>query len=694
MTPALAPTGMKRPGFPGPKHGRPTALRVQSSGQVLDSQPAATWTRVAVKGKGPTIARIADWALRENTIIRWLPASGALGIMLLNPLPVTTSVKNNGFYEPFPYRDWQYPYDARNPSENPPSSIQLSGRGPIGQIERASEPKYLCLAETMRPFNVAQWRKEHGSDIALEYVLVSYTSQHFRTTDDYMMLHAIGKHAAEAAQVKCYWVGCSCLGSPEEVEENVWRISDVILGAFQVVVAVAGPIGMKQPGRLPDNLLRDWGNRVWILPELLLTPEHNDIRIYTVNQSLDRRRQIEECLNTPPDQVNRRNFSRFWEDDKNVGQLIDHYEGSVILSPLELVITALRCLGVRNTTQYLPGDLSYALMALLRQRPNPRRNDSAFQAFARLSLANDSNRLLERVICLLPESPFAPWYSFKDHWDASLWDIYPSTQVCGIGKNDTIILDGARAANIRWKSFATVILRGNDTVKRRIVRLSLAFLSPILLMAIILLAEGSAGPIKIPALKAIGGVMFGIVVLVWLFSPIMVDRLYNGKVWAAQPWFFGIEGYMPLHEIERHLFGADKGRLSWSTTASSLSKHDVLQHQYYKDYCEGQDPSKYPDVAERMKRASRSSASEEKVFTLVDTYTMTVTLFTAVKPPVAVLCCGEEGGMQRALLCSYDWTDNTLYRETVLRMETRAFWKMNPVARVRLGLGTMAQKEI
>ena len=65
---------------------------------------------------------------------------------------------------------------------------------------------------------------------------------------------------------------------------------------------------------------------------------------------------------------------------------------------------------------------------------------------------------------------------------------------------------------------------------------------------------------------------------------------------------------------------------------------------------------------------------------------MTVTLFEAVRPPVAVVLCGEEGGMQRALLCSEDWTTGTLYRETVLRMETRVWDKTDTLARVRLGL--------
>lgn len=59
---------------------------------------------------------------------------------------------------------------------------------------------------------------------------------------------------------------------------------------------------------------------------------------------------------------------------------------------------------------------------------------------------------------------------------------------------------------------------------------------------------------------------------------------------------------------------------------------------------------------------------EERIFALVDTNTLSVTLFSAVRPPVAVVLCGEEGGMQRALLCSYDWSTQTLYRETVMRM--------------------------
>ncbi|KAI4107034.1 MAG: hypothetical protein LQ339_002730 [Xanthoria mediterranea] len=534
-----------------------------------------------------------------------------------------------------------------------------------------------------------------GSPSELRHGLVLASSSSRQTTNDRDSLHGIGLRAADAAVVQACWLSCSCLGDTGiKQEETAWRISDVIRGAFQVVIAVAGPVGEKEVGEFPVKLLHEWGDRVWTLPELLLSPER-DIEIYTLNRSLDSAQQLEQCLNSPPDRNSRRDFARFSKDESIVGQLLDHYEGSVILSPLELIATALKCLGRRNTTQHLPGDLSYSLMGLLRQRPNARKDDSAFQAFARLSLANDSNMLLERLICLLPPDPFAPWNSFEDHWDASLWDVYPRTQICGIGDNDTVILDGARAASIRWKSFKKVILHTNLTVIRRIAVIALTIVSPLFIVAIAMLAATASidtySSYSTTPHKAAGGIFLTLCLIVLLLSPWLIKKLYLGKVWNAQPWFFGIEGYASLSEIETKLFGADLGRLSWSMTASSLSRHDLLAHKDFVNYCEGQDPQTDTEIQARIQRALHSTESQEKIFTLVDTYTMTVTLFAAVKPPVAVLACGEEGGMQRALLCSYDWTNNTMYRETVLRMETPAYWRMSPIRRVRLGLQTRAK---
>lgn len=558
------------------------------------------------------------------------------------------------------------------------------GQPLIGKIERISEPDYLCLCleSGMETIHVSQWRDKHGKGAKLEYVFVSYTSSQFRSTEDMLYLHRVGQNAAQRAGVNAYWLGCSCLGvTKAEQEQNVWRICDVVRGAFSLVIVVANIAGLTATRSEPHDLLRQWGTRVWTLPELLLSPEQDDIMVYTTGSDLE----LGE-----PDQLNRRNLPRIWDDHNAVGQLIDHYESSVILSPLELMTTALHCLQNRQTTEYLRGDLSYALMGLLRQRPNVRPSDSAFQAFARLSLANDSNLLLERLICLLPKSAYEPWHSLQDHWGASLWDIYPKTQVCGIGENDSVILDGARAASIRWKSFARVISRGNDTVMRRLARFALSIHGYLLILGILFFALGS----QTIELKIIGGIMLGLSTTVCLSLPPLIEHLYVGKVWSAQPWLFGVEGYMSLPDLERHVFGADRKRLSWSTTGSSLSRHEVEGSQEHSNFCEGQDPSRYPDIDVRIKKALTSSSDEEKIFMLVDTCTLTVTLFSAIKPPVAVVMCGEEGGMQRALLCSYEWTNNTLYRETVLRMETRTYWRMNTVGRIRLSLQTRRNLEV
>lgn len=144
--------------------------------------------------------------------------------------------------------------------------------------------------------------------------------------------------------------------------------------------------------------------------------------------------------------------------------LLDHYLGTLTLSKLELAVTALQCLNTRDTVQYLQGDHSYALMGLLRMRPKIDATDTAFQAFARLSLANDNDKILERLLCMLP-LPGHDWHEMTDAYESMPWDIAPYCQVAGISgrtgnehtqDEDTVILDGAFGATIQWKSFYPV----------------------------------------------------------------------------------------------------------------------------------------------------------------------------------------------------------------------------------------------
>ena len=76
------------------------------------------------------------------------------------------------------------------------------------------------------------------------------------------------------------------------------------------------------------------------------------------------------------------------------------------------------------------------------------------EEFRSKSILVEVNRVCINVYTLfiLEFNKYDSWDSLHDRWNASLWDIYPKIQICGIGENDTVLLDGARAADIRWKS--------------------------------------------------------------------------------------------------------------------------------------------------------------------------------------------------------------------------------------------------
>jgi len=142
-------------------------------------------------------------------------------------------------------------------------------------------------------------------------------------------------------------------------------------GAKAMAIAVGAP-SKTTYGTTTKELLQHWGRRMWTFPEVLLS-QNNEVRVYA------RKGQLETPLVIAKSQF----ADQVWADSTVSRQLVDHYEGSLGLSRLELVILALKCLQSRQTIQYLPGDHSYALMGLLRLRPKIDRTDTAFQAFAR-----------------------------------------------------------------------------------------------------------------------------------------------------------------------------------------------------------------------------------------------------------------------------------------------------------------------
>ena len=644
---------------------------------------------------------------------------------------------NFGRYDPFLYKDWRYPLDARNKSENKPTAHSnaqeaqsvLQKRMPLGMRDRLVEPEYLCFLTPdggIKASKVADWKSQSNeatpqngeravrsaAGTPTSYVVVSFTGEHMKKglSDEY--LSDVGRHAAESIGIGAYWISRSCVYDlslnkstvsedkqkiERQREQTIWSMSDIIRRASAVAIAVPGPLDEG-----PNGIsLTEWGDRIWTMPEMLLYTGDKPIFVYDQTKGLDQRYEVPR----------RELWDKVWKDVNYSGQLIDHYEGSLTLSPLELVTVALQCLPNRNTTEYLKGDMSYILMGLLRQRPNIVRSDSAFQAFARLSLANDSNMLLERLICLLPRSLDDDWCSLSDAWHVMLWDIYPKVQICGLGQDDTVILDGAHGATIRWDNFVPVLTLGQETMRHRLSRWVLRAVPALWFITLIWTSISSRLRIVVP----LPSTLLGLTSFVVLLFPYLILLVYRTDVHESQPFFFGFEGYMDIYHLELLVFGTFERRLQWSTASSPLSLHDLDRDGMKADFFN--DPALKPDEVEKrlekenmftgldpvqnnpeiqalVESATKTSTElEKKVFTLVDTYTMTVTLFEAVRPPVAVVLCGEEGGMQRALLCSEDWTTGALYRETVLRMETRVWDKTDTLARVRLGLKRRDDRE-
>jgi hypothetical protein len=583
---------------------------------------------------------------------------------------------------------------------------------------------------------VAEVLREHGDHADTDFVFVSYTRWHFRvdTEEEINSKHAgkkeladyaaqakadraalidFGIKAARSAGKRAFWLDFECIRDIDNIaradsqSDDVYRICDIVRAAHSLVIVVGPPTDSRLPGgkeqayspTAMDQWLQQWGMRLWTLPEILLCSPEVRVKLYAVGGP------------KVPEELAKRNFAgrAVWSDAKLVRQLIDHYESSIHLTPLELVSIALECFAGRTTQQFSKGDIAYALMGLLRRRPAVNKADKGFEAFARLSLANDSDRLLERLICMQPTRRNAPWHTITDAWGVRLWDIEPRCQVAGIVDDQTVTLDGAVGATIQWDKMDQVAFFKRPTFGRLIGKILLRGVPAYLLLgilftivaAVVKIPDGkpqsqdgsSELPSGMPDSNKSGNTLLvallvpGLIILVpsiiiTLLAPVMLLNIYGGKFWSTQALFIGMEGIpADIGDVERHLFGFNHGRLKWSTTGSTLSRHMLSP--------DGECVALPPRVQARSKDNAAMDSdgdTEGTLFTLIDTFTMTATAFRAVHPPTAVIICGQEGGMQRAVLASYDWRHGTFAREAVIRIKTLALDRMFRVDRFRFAL--------
>ncbi|KAH9208585.1 hypothetical protein DL95DRAFT_395080 [Leptodontidium sp. 2 PMI_412] len=690
-----------------PTHYSPRRLVVQATGYVFTNQRASgDWRRTTIRGSVPTVLRVAEWALkpsnpgkdgkrsvlgRINTFFRIIVVAFPLQILLV--LPTTASWESDevqDFYKDFPGYHWKWPKHAINPLDMRPNktSTDLAVKD-VSSRKRMLRPRQLIVLRD------GEWVLDNNPAKDISYLFISYANMHFDTDNSATGRHLIEQMAAYStlkAGKTAYWLDYRCR-APEKgvlLDADVYRMCDVIRGCYQVVVMLKGD----------DNKLKqEWGSRMWTLPEALLAPGD---AVYFCTPTTDSFHitsllKVEMTGSVWDDPLSSE------EDGGPTRLLAEHFSGLVTLSRLEILSNAIAALGDRffnNYAAFAKADVAYALMGLLHYRISKDPDDTLFQAIARLSLSNDSDRLIERMVCLFPD-PHSQRSAFEllatpDLYHTHLWDVEPLCEIVGVADEDnTVLLDNCKAMHIRWKNFPRMNVVRHYGMKKLFAELFVRSGAWWFLFGINLTityapffaySDGLSGHSLLLALELLVGGFFAVGLILSFVGPFSVRRLYGGQVLRSSPNLIGFEGVLPLEKLEPLIFGNNNGRLSYAPSATPFSYH-------YRDANErvGLEPSwieKALTDSSGLTSVQQNLPKGHHLFTLVDTGSLSVCVFSAERPPTVALLCGREGGMLRAVLCSWRFKNDCLYRETVVRMPSDVYESAKAKSWLKVCLGT------
>ena len=663
----LRPKDLQR--YIDPTDGKPRRLIVQATRAVL-AERTGDWRRTKIKGNAPIMLRLSNWALKDVLLkpdgSKYTAQDVAIvvgktiltfpALVCVVMLPMNSTTSHQGLYTSVPTVSWEYPLYARNQIDASPAlrttttRVWQDAQGMHHEDEfdfarlhaRRLKPSYLVVRHGQN------WNIEKNVD-DLPYLMVSFTRAHFDENSG-----ALYQKAAELttkAGLKAYWLDfCINTASSQGQTDEIHTICDIVRGARQVVVVV------KDMSRAS---LTDWGRRMWTLAEVLLSS--NELILFApIHGGVEERSRVSLATSV-------------WDNDQDARLLAEHFSGTLTLSRIELISVALRALTARRTTTFMPGDIAYALMGLLGRRPAANPHDNLFQALARLSLTNDSDRIVERMACMLPQlsaeiNTNNKGFVLDDRYGSELWDIEPLCQVAGVCEGHAIIIDGCRGATIHWDKIPTIAYFRRRTNGRKAAEFIARGGPIVLLVGIVLVASGIS--------KGFGAFILVVAIALTLASPWTIMQTYGGKVWGAYPWLIGFEGTLPIREIESITFGNAIGRLKYAASSSLLGER--LEKERI-----GKEPG-WITNSEPPPRGSILGA--QRIFTLIDTGTMTVSVFAAERPPSVALVVGREGGMLRVALCSYERSKGALIKESVLRMDTTMLDRARLLGWVKLEL--------
>ncbi|KAL9079299.1 MAG: hypothetical protein Q9157_001822 [Trypethelium eluteriae] len=718
-----------------PSESKPKRLIVQCTSEVLNKRNAGDWNRVKISGSLPPVLAISEWALRPASrrgkkhrsclgiiimLFRVLIVAIPVLLLLLFPDFIFESQDFADSYNEFPNYCWDYPRASSNALDMRPTynENKLTDRR---EMERISNRTRLLRPRLLVVFKDGQWQVESQESEGRRhrpYIFISSYRGHFPVHDvDPSVkgkarndIHAMARQCAKEEGVEAYWIDHEC------IEENdgplktadLHRMCDVIRGAARTCIM------------LPDfsiKSMQEWGDRMWTLPEALLSPAaHLKLCILSSLKDNTPASQPSDLIQPSNLEIKTQLWTKLdmsdeiWgasssSDEQQATRLLaESFSGVLDLSRLGLFTIALEALSARHQNgAFSHADVAYALMGFLRERISFDAHETEFQGLARLSLANDSDRLLERMICMQPDEATASSEHFfvahtrRDKYLSRLWDVEPLCQIAGVGEEDgQVILDGCRGVSIRWRAFPQLKYRRMQGLLNLLAELTLRTCALWLTTGLSLLAiyggyvendigrgwdhaqqgTSSWNSFELDAgLTALGAIALCAAVLLALAVPSSVRRFYGGYVQSCAPWLVGFEGVMPCEELETLVFGNNDKRLTYEPSSTLFCEREDSERI-------GKEPAWVTDPSKRPKLPKG-----HRLFTLVDTGNLTINIFSARRPPSVALICGREGGMLRTVLCHYEASKNCLYKETVMRMDSVTLNHAKMLSWVKVSLG-------
>ncbi|KAJ4999571.1 hypothetical protein K4K48_003928 [Colletotrichum sp. SAR 10_66] len=512
-------------------------------------------------------------------------------------------------------------------------------------------------------------------------------------------------------------------------DHQIWTLCDVVRGSAQVAVIYPGDSSSSESKT-------EWGKRMWTFVEGLLAPGNS---ILFSPRDYDR----EKFSDGPPVEslYKVEMTASYWsENDARAAHeggssarlLAEYFSGQVVLSILEVLPLIFDALNSRNTgNQNSLSDMGYAAMGLLRfrvgRKPGSTDSPTLFQTLSHLSLKNDSDKIIDRMISLLPQprlpgsvpsdaSTHIIWASLceQDAFGARVHQITPLCDVVGVADEDhTVFIDNCRAIKIQWDSLPALRVENHPSAVTGLVTLlrkaAMSSMLIVISMSITMAAvagvnsgsssssrstgslsdDFSPSDFAIRMLSKIVAVAACIGCACTLLIPAAARSMFSTfKVQKCSPGLVGIEGLVPLKELEEKILGYK--------SSADIFKYDPLASHILADE-DGVDSETrtlekgrpaWIEQAEDLDGVKARLKRGQRLFTLVDLGHLSVMVVAAERPPSVALLSGRGGGMLRAVLCSSSPAKDCLYKETVVQMPSAVWDSAKPTKWLKVCLQT------